>query len=383
VAAPNEEIVNNCFALIQEKLQQTLKILHTLTMFNGLDIDQSQKFVKISCCTYLRKVLEGHGWSRPTHGSPLTTPMNHDKRYMSELETSIGPIEPMAKATLQREMMFSYRQAIGELLFAAITCRPDIMYSIIKLSQYSTKPAKIHYIAVKRVFKYLRDTIDDGLHLWRPKIQPTLPSLPCPAILPDNYDVTIPTTGEKQAHVLANSDWAGDISHRRLISGMGNFFAGGSVVYRSRFQTIVSTSLIEAEFIAADDASKLTLYLRSILNDLGIMQDSATKVHGDNDAAITMANSQRPTRQTRHMDIRHFALLDWIETDQIILSHTSTRDNPAARLTKALRPQLLSRHCVTLLGKKETSVLRFLICICISFCLYISHVLQTVVYILK
>ena len=90
--------------------------------------------------------------------------MNHDKRYMTELESAIGPTDILAHALLQKEMEFSYRQAIGELLFAAITCRLDILYNIIKLSKYNNKPARIHYTAVKRVFKYLRDTIDDGLY---------------------------------------------------------------------------------------------------------------------------------------------------------------------------------------------------------------------------
>ena len=90
--------------------------------------------------------------------------MNHDKRYMIELELVVGPTDITAHALLQKEMEFSYWQAIRELLFAAIIVCPDILYIIIKLSQYNNKPAPIYYTAVKRVFKYLRATIDDGLH---------------------------------------------------------------------------------------------------------------------------------------------------------------------------------------------------------------------------
>jgi len=142
VAAPSEAIANKLFALIQEKLNQPLKLLHTLTMFNGLDIDQSNKFTKLSSCTYIAKVLEGHGWYRPTHTSPLHTPMNHEKRYIRELKNAKGPVEPLVKETLQREMTFSYRQATVELLSTAITCRPDILCYIIKLSQYNNCPVK-------------------------------------------------------------------------------------------------------------------------------------------------------------------------------------------------------------------------------------------------
>jgi len=96
-----------------------------------------------------------------------------------------------------------------------------------------------------------------------------------------------------------------------------------------------------------------------MLNDLGISQECATKIHEDNDAAIAMANTQRPTRRIGHMDIRHFALLDWVEIDQVILSHISTYDNSADGLTKSLGPQIFSHHSATSLGKRKTSYCDF------------------------
>ena len=44
---------------------------------------------------------------------------------------------------------FSYRQAIGELIYAMVTCRPDISFPLIKLSQYSANPSAEHFKAVK------------------------------------------------------------------------------------------------------------------------------------------------------------------------------------------------------------------------------------------
>ena len=66
-----------------------------------------------------------------------------------------------------------------------------------------------------------------------------------------------------------------------------------------------------------------------------------------------MANAQRPRRHTRHMDMRHFALLQWLEQDEIVLSYISTSDNPAGGFTKPLGPLLFSRHATTLLGKRK------------------------------
>jgi hypothetical protein len=44
-----------------------------------------------------------------------------------------------------------------------ITTRPEFSYPVVKLSQFSTNPATIHYDAVYGIFKYLSGMRDDGL----------------------------------------------------------------------------------------------------------------------------------------------------------------------------------------------------------------------------
>ncbi len=39
----------------------------------------------------------------------------------------------------------------------------------------------------------------------------------------------------------------------------------------------------------------------------------ATKLFEDNNGALMMANAQQPTKCTRHIEIKHFTLLDWVE----------------------------------------------------------------------
>jgi hypothetical protein len=52
------------------------------------------------------------------------------------------------------------------------------------------------------------------------------------------------------------------------------------------------------------------------------------------------------------MDIKKFALLDWVEQDLIILRSIKTADNAADGLTKPLTKQLFNRHTDTILGKR-------------------------------
>jgi len=174
----------------------------------------------------------------------------------------------------------------------------------------------------------------------------------------DNHDILIPSSNKNQLIGFVDSDWAGDISHRCSISGLCLYFAGAPVVYRARFQPTISQSSTETEFITAVGVGKLAIYLRSMLDDLGIKQHEATPLYEDNSAAIAMANASRPTRcicRTHHMEIKHFALLDWLASDQLILMKISTYDNPADDLTKSLGPHLFVHHSTTMLGKRKPS----------------------------
>jgi hypothetical protein len=71
-----------------------------------------------------------------------------------------------------------------------------------------------------------------------------------------------------------------------------------------KFQDIVAQSAsTEAEFIAVAEAARFILYVRSIMDKIGIPQQYATILYEDNCIAMHMANSQQPTKRTRHMDI--------------------------------------------------------------------------------
>lgn len=96
----------------------------------------------------------------------------------------------------------------------------------------------------------------------------------------------------------------------------------------------------------------MILFFRSLLDELGIEQTQATILFEDNNGALMMANAQQPTRRTRHMDIKKFALLDWVEQDLMILKTIKTAENAADGMTKPLGKQLFYRHAATIMGKR-------------------------------
>ncbi len=56
-----------------------------------------------------------------------------------------------------------------------------------------------------------------------------------------------------------------------------------------------------------------------------------------------MANTQKPTPRTRHIDIKYFSLCNWVERDLMLLERIDTKINISDHFTKNLSKALF--HC--------------------------------------
>ena len=266
---------------------------------------------------------------------------------------NIGPLEGSKEAyALELKSGFSYRTLLGEMMYAYVTCRPDIGYAITTLSKFSTKPSALHYSYLKSVAKYLRITKHWGIRYKRSVIRHDLPDpkhendLIQDANLPDfTVDINKP-----ELHCFVDAAYANDHRKRRSTTGFVFTFCGGAIVYRSKTQHVNALSSTEAEFIAAVTAAKTARYLRSMLTELGYPPDGPTKIHEDNASTIAIVNSRTPTERTRHIDIRYFAIQDWKEQGDIVLLHIAGVINPADDLTKPLGWVLHTRHARRFMG---------------------------------
>ena len=68
-----------------------------------------------------------------------------------------------------------------------------------------------------------------------------------------------------------------------------------------------------------------------------------------------MAEARKPTKKTRHVEIRHYAILDWVEQDLINIKKIHTHDNCSDTLTKPLAKTLFYRHTDTLMGRGNST----------------------------
>ncbi|PKA63602.1 putative mitochondrial protein [Apostasia shenzhenica] len=107
---------------------------------------------------------------------------------------------------------------IGSLLYLTAS-RPDIMYSVCMCARFQAKPKESHYIAVKRIFRYLIGTINYGL--WYPKI-----------------------VSDPILMGYSDSDFAGCKIDRKSTSGTCQFLGHSLVSWSSRKQNAIALSTV-------------------------------------------------------------------------------------------------------------------------------------------
>jgi hypothetical protein len=102
--------------------------------------------------------------------------------------------------------------------------------------------------------------------------------------------------------------------------------------------------------MAACNVGCMSLFVHSILWDLDVPQEASTIAYKDNDGCTVMGNAQKPTARTCHINIKYFALCEWIERDLIHLKRINTSINIANHLTKPLSQVLFHWHANFPLG---------------------------------
>lgn len=203
-----------------------------------------------------------------------------------------------------------------------VTCHPDVSFATVKCAQANATPAEVHFCAAKYCMRYLYVTLLEGIYFWRTTPRHDLPDLGPPTQVSTDADLLLighQHNGPCDLHAFTDADWAACPKTRRSFSGICLRLACGIIAYKTRFQPTVAMSSIEPEFMAASNAAKMLLYTRSILYDLRIPQDTASIVYEDNNEATAMTNAVKPTKRTRHIDVRYFDICDWVECDLVIL----------------------------------------------------------------
>ena len=145
-----------------------------------------------------------------------------------------------------------------------------------------------------------------------------------------------------------DSDYAGDLDKRRSQTGYVFMLSRNAISWKATLQSTIALSTAEAEYMAAAEAVKEAIWLRSLVDNLGLKQD-ITVVYCDSQSAIHLSKNQMYHERTKHIDVHYHFLREIISQDNIIVRKIGTSDNAAHMLTKPI-PISKFQPCLDIIG---------------------------------
>src|SRR5271154_1896438 len=80
---------------------------------------------------------------------------------------------------------------------------------------------------------------------------------------------------------------------------------GGAVSWQSKKQPTTVLSSVEAEYMAATQATKEAIWWRTFLAELGLVISGSTVLITDSKGSIDLAKNPEHHARTKHIDIHH------------------------------------------------------------------------------
>nr|GEW54953.1 zinc finger, CCHC-type [Tanacetum cinerariifolium] len=214
-----------------------------------------------------------------------------------------------------------YSRAIGCLMYAMISTRPDNAYDVGRLSRFTSNHSRQHWKEITRVFKYLRGTKDYGLSYVR-----------YPSVL-EGY---------------SDASWINHVEDSSSMSGWVFLLGGGAISWASKKQTCITSSTMEFEFVALAADDKEAEWLRNLIHEILIWPKPIAPISIRCDSAPTMARaySHIYNGKSRHLSVRHSMVRELIRNGVISIEFVRTQHNLVDHLTKGLARDLVNNVLV-------------------------------------
>ncbi|GJT46885.1 retrovirus-related pol polyprotein from transposon TNT 1-94 [Tanacetum coccineum] len=216
-----------------------------------------------------------------------------------------------------------YRSKIGSLMYLT-SSRPDLCASICYCARYQARPTQKHLKEVKRIFKYLKGTINMGL--WYPK--------------DSGFELT----------AFSDADHAGCINTRKSTSGGIQFLGDKLVSWMSKKQNCTAMSSAEAEYVALSASCAQVMWMRTQLKDYGFNYNKIP-LYCDSQSAIAISCNPVQHSRTKHIHTRYHFIKEQVENSIIELYFVRTEYQLADMFTKAL-PEDRFKYLVRRIGMR-------------------------------
>ncbi|OWZ05779.1 Gag-pol Polyprotein [Phytophthora megakarya] len=225
---------------------------------------------------------------------------------------------------------FNYRFLVISLLYLVRGTQPDIANVVRELSKNLACYNKTHWVAARRMLKYLKGTSTYGLLL-------------------DGY--SRPMTYE----VYTDASLECQTNERMSVIDYVISMAGSSVSWCRSKQSLISLSTAEAELIVLSEGAKESEWLWYLLREMGFPQEKPVWVWCDSKAAFRMVKNPGNHKVTKYTEIRFLFTKGLVEEARLEIQYCSTSDMAADILTKALSTGLIIK-VRELIGVKDLKI---------------------------
>ncbi|GJV04435.1 retrovirus-related pol polyprotein from transposon TNT 1-94 [Tanacetum coccineum] len=270
-------------------------------------IHQSPKGIFINQAKYALEILKKHNMDNcHSIGTPLATKPKLD------VDLSGEPVDQS-----------DYRSKIGSLMYLT-SSRPDLVQAVCYCARYQARPTQKHLKEVKRIFKYLKGTINMGL--WYPK--------------DSGFELT----------AFSDADHAGCLDTRKSTSGGIQFLGDKLVSWMSKKQNCTAMSSAEAEYVALSASCAQVMWMRTQLQDYGFNYNKIP-LYCDSQSAIAISCNPVQHSRTKHIHTRYHFIKEQVENGIIELYFVRTEYQLADMFTKAL-PEDRFKYLVRRIGMR-------------------------------
>nr|GEV48509.1 retrovirus-related Pol polyprotein from transposon TNT 1-94 [Tanacetum cinerariifolium] len=281
-----------------------MSMMGEIKFFLGLQVNQFSNEIFINQSKYILDILKRFGMK---NCDTVPTPMVEQVKLKLDL---VGkPVDHT-----------NYHSMIGSLMDLT-SSRPDIMFVTRICARYHANPNEHHVSAVKRIFRYLKWTINLGL--WYPK--------------DFGFDLT----------ANSNADYGGCYLDQKSTSSSVLFLGDKLVCWSSKKQKCVSISTAESEHVVSGCCAQV-LWMCTQLTDYGFFNDKVP-IYCDSQSAIAISCNLVQHTRTEHIDVRYHFIKDHVEKGTIQLYFVGTEYQLANLFTKSL-PKARFKFLIEKLG---------------------------------
>ena len=283
--------------------------LGPISWFLGIEFEQIEGVITMSQSKYLLSKLEKYGLDQ---AKPRTTPCEvagYDKMSNDPIDTEIN-----------------FRELVGSLIYAMTCTRPDLAWSVTKLSQHLADPSQADLTMVKHVFRYIRGTINNKL--------------------------TFRKSNDLKLVGYTDADWASSREDRKSTSGycfmLNN--SGPVISWKSKKQPTVALSSCESEYVALCAGMQEAVYLKRLMEELLQNSFGPIMINVDNQGAIALSKNPTQHDRSKHVDIKYHFCRECVSSGKVEVSYVPTADNVADVMTKAASKGKVMKFRDTLFG---------------------------------